>query len=62
MRKARALILILALAPMLQGCLVVGATALAADVAVGTVGAAVDVTGAAIDVVTPDGKGDDDDR
>lgn len=63
MRKARALLALIALAPMLSGCLVVGAAAAVTDVAVGTagmaVGAAGAVGGAAIDAVTP---GDDDDK
>lgn len=63
MRKLRPLIILLVAAPMLNGCLALGAAALVTDVAVGTVGTAVDaattVGGAAIDVVTP---GDDDDE
>ncbi|WP_300542109.1 hypothetical protein [Maricaulis sp.] len=65
MRTVRALILALLLAPLLQGCLAVGAAALATDVAIGTVGTAVGaagaVGGAAVDVVTP-GKDDDEDE
>lgn len=61
MRHARILLLMLALGPMLSGCLVVAAT----DIAAGTVGAAVGaagaVGGAAIDVVTPGGDEDEDD-
>ena len=62
MRRILTLITLIGLAPALSGCLVIGATALAADVAIGTAGAAVRtagaIGGAAIDVVTP---GDDDD-
>ncbi|WP_291843141.1 hypothetical protein [Maricaulis sp.] len=62
MRRFLTLIALLGLAPVLSGCIVIGAAALATDVAVGTAGAAVRtvgaVGGAAIDVVTP---GDDDD-
>jgi hypothetical protein len=65
MRKARALILALMLAPLLQGCLAMGAASLAADVAIGTAGAAIGtagaIGGAAIDVVTP-GDDDEDDN
>ncbi|MFT6660950.1 MAG: hypothetical protein ACJA0K_000934 [Maricaulis maris] len=64
MRRILTLIALLGLAPALSGCLVIGATALAADVAIGTAGAAVRtagaVGGAAIDVVTPDGDDDGD--
>ncbi|WP_203292956.1 hypothetical protein [Maricaulis parjimensis] len=60
MRAVRGLVLVCLLAPLLQGCLVVGATALAADVAIGTAGAAVGVAGKAVDVVIPDGDDDDD--
>jgi len=61
-KQLRPFLLLLAAAPLLNGCLAIGAAALVTDVAVGTVGntveAAVKVGGAAIDVVTP---GDDDD-
>ncbi|WP_338245811.1 hypothetical protein [Maricaulis maris] len=64
MRRILTLIAVLGLAPALSGCIVIGATALAADVAIGTTGAAVRtagaVGGAAIDVIIP-GDSDDDD-
>ena len=65
MRRIRPALLILALFPALQGCVVIGATAMAADVAVGVAGdvveGGVNATGAAIDIVTPDGDDDEDD-
>ncbi len=65
MRQLRPLLVLLAAAPLLNGCLALGAAALVTDVAVGTVGTAaetaVNVGGAAIDAVTP-GDDEDDDR
>jgi hypothetical protein len=67
MRYLRPVLLICLLAPALSGCLVIGATALVADVAIGTAGAAVKtvgaVGGAAIGAVTPDSRDrDEEDR
>lgn len=66
MRRLRPLVFLLLAAPVLNGCLAIGAAGLAADVAIGTVGntveAAVGVTGAAIDLVTPGDDDEDDDR
>ncbi|MBR9824706.1 MAG: hypothetical protein GYB36_02750 [Alphaproteobacteria bacterium] len=66
MRQLRPLIFLLAVAPLLNGCLALGTAALVTDVAVGTVGTAVGaataVGGAAIDVVTPGDDDEDDDR
>ena len=59
MTSLRLALIVLLLAPSLSGCLVVGTAALATDVAIGTVGTAVDVGAAAIDVVIP---GDDEDE
>ncbi len=65
MRKLRPLLFLLAAAPLLNGCLAIGAAALVTDVAVGTVGntveAAAKVGGTAIDVITP-GDDDEDER
>ena len=64
MRKFRILILMALATPLLSGCLVIGAAALATDVTVKvvstTVGAAVGLGGAAIDLVIPDGDDDED--
>lgn len=64
MKFLRPILLLALIAPALSGCVVIGATALVADVAIGTVGTAVKtvgaVGGAAIDIVTPDGRDDDD--
>ena len=65
MRKFKLLVLMTLAAPLLSGCLVIGAAALATDVtvkAVGTtVGVAAGVGGAAIDLVIPDGDDEDED-
>ena len=65
MSKLRPLLLALALAPSLSGCVAIGATALAADVAIGVTGdvleGGVNAAGAAIDIVTPDGDDEDED-
>ncbi len=67
MKTLRPILLLLLLAPALSGCVVLGATALVADVTLGTAGMAVKtvgaVGGAAIDLVLPDSDDDgDDDR
>lgn len=60
MRRARNLLFLLGLSPLLSGCLMI-----AADMAIGTVGTAVGaagtVGGAAVDVVIPGGGDDDED-
>jgi hypothetical protein len=65
MRKARGLLALIALSPMLSGCLVIGTAAAVTDVAVGTagmaVGAAGAVGGAAVDAIIP-GDGNKDER
>lgn len=65
MRQLRPLLVLLAALPLLSGCLALGTAALVTDVAIGTIGTAVETTakvgGAAIDVVTP-GDDDEDDR
>ncbi len=65
MRKLKMFIVMTLAAPLLSGCLVIGAAELATDVTakvVGTtVGVAAGVGGAAIDLVIPDGDGDDED-
>ena len=62
MRQLKIILISLLVAPALSGCVAIGAAALVTDVAVGTVGTAIETTGnvagAAIDVVTP---GDDED-
>ncbi|WP_417481414.1 hypothetical protein [Maricaulis sp.] len=64
MRYLRPILLLALIAPCLSGCLVIGATALVADVAIGTAGTAVKtvgaVGGAAVDLVLPDGDDDED--
>jgi len=66
MRYLRPILLLALIAPSLSGCLVIGATALVADVAIGTAGTAVKavgaVGGAAIDLVLPDSDDDEDDN
>lgn len=65
MSKLRTLLFFALAAPILNGCVVIGATALAADVAIGVTGdvieGGVNATGAAIDLVTPDGDDEDED-
>jgi len=60
MRRARNLVFLLGLSPLLSGCLMI-----AADMAIGTVGTAVGaagtVGGAAVGAVIPGGDDDDDD-
>ncbi|WP_339747956.1 hypothetical protein [uncultured Maricaulis sp.] len=66
MKYLRPILLLALLAPALSGCVVIGATALVADVALGTAGAAVKtvgaVGGAAVDLVLPDSDDDSDDN
>jgi hypothetical protein len=67
MKYLRPILIVTLLAPALSGCVVIGATALVADVALGTAGMAVKtvgaVGGAAIDMVIPDGEDEaEDDR
>lgn len=66
MKHLRPILLLALLAPALSGCVVLGATALVADVALGTAGAAVKtvgaVGGAAVDLVLPDSDRDADDN
>ena len=63
MKYLRPILLLALLAPALSGCVVIGATALVADVALGTAGMAVKtvgaVGGAAIDLVLPDADDDE---
>jgi hypothetical protein len=65
MRKFKIILLMALSAPLLSGCLVIGAAALATDVTVKavstTVGVAAGVGGAAIDLVVPDGDDEDQD-
>lgn len=64
MKRLRSILVILALAPALSGCLALGAAALVTETAVGTVGTvaetAINVGGAAVDAVIPDGDDDED--
>lgn len=60
MRRLRPAFIAVLLAPLLNGCLVVGAASLATDVAVGTVGAAANVGSAVIGAAIPDGDDKDD--
>ena len=66
MKYLRPILVLSLLAPMLSGCIVIGATALVADVALGTAGAAVKtvgaVGGAAVDLVLPDSDDNADDN
>ncbi len=65
MKYLRPILLLALLAPALSGCVVIGATALVADVAFSTAGTAVKtvgaVGGAAVDLVVPDSNNDSDD-
>lgn len=66
MKYLRPILLLALIAPTLSGCVVIGATALVADVALGTAGAAVKtvgaVGGAAVDLVLPDSDDNSDDN
>jgi hypothetical protein len=60
MRKLIPLAALLAAVPMLGGCIAYSLASTAVDVTTGVAGAAVDVTVGAVDAVTPDGDGEDD--
>tara|TARA_R110000868_G_scaffold19664_1_gene84446 strand:+ start:7945 stop:8148 length:204 start_codon:yes stop_codon:yes gene_type:complete len=66
MKYLRPFLLLVLIAPALSGCVVLGATALVADVALGTAGMAVKtvgaVGGAAVDMVIPDSDDDSGDN